>query len=67
MLMSILVIQVKYPGILTLRWTLAHREFVGISLGISVYVGRMLIGLGKRGVELWGSPDPTGSAGTELS
>ena len=67
MLMSILVIQVKYPGRLTLRWTLVHREFVAISLGISVYGGGMLIGLGKGGVELWGSPDPTGSAGTELS
>ena len=65
--MSILVIQVKYPGRLTLRWTLAHREFVGISLGISVYGGGMQIGLGKRGVGLWGSPDHTGSAGTELS
>ena len=45
--MSILVIQVKYPGRLTLRWTLVHREFVSISLGISVYGGGMLIGLGK--------------------
>ena len=40
---------------------------MGISLGISVNGGGMQIGLGKGGVELWGSPDPTGSAGTELS